>query len=519
MFPPRAHMTFAPVLIREFREEARRPANRWVRVGVAALLATIFCVLISTGPQAGRASGDYVFPKLHALLFGAIWLVVPVMTADCISRERREGTLGLLFLTPLTPTGVVIGKSALQIIRALTLVLAAMPMLAGCFALGGVTWFDFGASLLINLTSLFLALSAGMLASALSREWPRALAAAIVFSGVGLFGLLASFVVPVYRGPSGALFRSSPFGAFSWALNYCSDANSDWSRMAAAATAAQLSSAMTGFAVRLLAAVAIFGFVLVVAGLAVRHAAQESPPSPFQLWLRKIFCEPLWLLRLFRALTRRKLDAAPLSWLQQRSWNARLTKWGWCLGLVVVETVLITFFSLHDFLGAQAVAGAALLFGISLSSAGSYRVERQNGVLELLLVTPMSEGELIRSRIWNVWLQFLPATAVFVFAVLAADSVLPNSFETAALLQYFGIIAATMPFVGLYFALRTKHFITAWVCTFGFSFALPLSISVVTSWSVQGLALPLFLSFMLSVVLLARAQGTLTARRFLLHTP
>jgi len=36
---------------------------------------------------------------------------VPMLAADCVSRERREGTLGLLFLTPLDARGIMLAKS------------------------------------------------------------------------------------------------------------------------------------------------------------------------------------------------------------------------------------------------------------------------------------------------------------------------------------------------------------------------------------------------------------------------
>ena len=62
------------------------------------------------------------------------------MTADCISRERREGTLGLLFLTPLTVLDVIAGKAAIHVLRALTLFLAALPVLVLPLVLGGVEW-------------------------------------------------------------------------------------------------------------------------------------------------------------------------------------------------------------------------------------------------------------------------------------------------------------------------------------------------------------------------------------------
>jgi ABC-type Na+ efflux pump permease subunit len=66
---------------------------------------------------------------LNRTLLFAFWVLVPLMTADCVSREKREGTLGLLFLTPLTVFDVIAGKAAIHVLRALTLFLAALPLL------------------------------------------------------------------------------------------------------------------------------------------------------------------------------------------------------------------------------------------------------------------------------------------------------------------------------------------------------------------------------------------------------
>ncbi len=71
--------------------------------------------------------GRQLFAVLHCTLLGAIWVLVPMLTADCISRERREGTLGLLFLTPLKGTDIVVAKGLAHGLRAVTLGLAVLP--------------------------------------------------------------------------------------------------------------------------------------------------------------------------------------------------------------------------------------------------------------------------------------------------------------------------------------------------------------------------------------------------------
>src|ERR1035437_8290937 len=132
-------MTILPVIARELRASARQPFTYYLRVlGVAALLlaSLLFGLHFGFEPALGRQ----LSAALHGTLFGAIWVLVPMLTADCISRERREGTLGLLFLTPLTMLDGIAGKAAIHVLRALTLFLAALPVLGLPLFLGGVDW-------------------------------------------------------------------------------------------------------------------------------------------------------------------------------------------------------------------------------------------------------------------------------------------------------------------------------------------------------------------------------------------
>src|SRR5262245_10869138 len=60
-------------------------------------------------------------------------------TADSISIERREGTLGLLLLTDLTGREIVIGKVAAASVQSLMTVVAVLPAFALPLLAGGVT--------------------------------------------------------------------------------------------------------------------------------------------------------------------------------------------------------------------------------------------------------------------------------------------------------------------------------------------------------------------------------------------
>src|SRR5262245_54135925 len=142
-------MSCWPVVLRELQDQARQPRTHWLRgLGAAALLgAGVFFWMEERG---GRLDGGRLFHIMHWVLFWSIWFVVPLMTGDCISRERREGTLGLLFLTPLRAWDVVLAKGLAHALRGGTVVLAAVPVLTLPFVLGGVDWRHVVVSLALN---------------------------------------------------------------------------------------------------------------------------------------------------------------------------------------------------------------------------------------------------------------------------------------------------------------------------------------------------------------------------------
>src|SRR5881275_361238 len=121
-------MPFIPVIERELRSSSRQPFTYWLRaIAVSSLL--LASLIFGLGHGFEPNVGGSLFSSLHFTLFCAIWILVPLLTADCISRERREGTLPLLFLTPLKPGGIVLAKGMAHGLRAFSLWLAVLPVM------------------------------------------------------------------------------------------------------------------------------------------------------------------------------------------------------------------------------------------------------------------------------------------------------------------------------------------------------------------------------------------------------
>src|SRR5438034_3818772 len=190
-------MIALPVIGRELRVEARHPFNYWLRVlGVTVALGIFVGMMLD---QKGSASqlGAKLFGNLNTALFVAIWVLVPLLTADCISRERREGTLGLLFLTRLSAQDIVAAKTLAHALRALTLWLAVLPVLMIPFLVGGVTWMEALLSVAVSFSAVCWALSAGLVASAWSKSWLRSLLGACLLAIflLAAFGMLAGEIM------------------------------------------------------------------------------------------------------------------------------------------------------------------------------------------------------------------------------------------------------------------------------------------------------------------------------------
>ena len=97
-------MGFAPIVERELRLLSRRPSTYRIRA-LTALGATLigFGVAFASVSLGGTAAllGRNLFKSVTALAFVAAVMAGPVLTADCLSEEKRNGTLGLLFLAGL----------------------------------------------------------------------------------------------------------------------------------------------------------------------------------------------------------------------------------------------------------------------------------------------------------------------------------------------------------------------------------------------------------------------------------
>jgi ABC-type Na+ efflux pump permease subunit len=466
-----------PVLQRELREGARRPVNHRLRL-LSATVGTLVLWGMSSNVGGTAQMGGWFLGGLHTWFLALVFLFVPALTADCIAREKRDGTLGLLFLTPLSAGGIVAGKVLAQALRVFTLWLAVLPILTISFVAGGVTWFDALSALSLEFCATVFCLAAGFLASTLTRQrgsafvWAYLLSAAFWFVFTQVFQFILFFAwrgFAIFQGWELLRMNAESLPLFGGLVQARGAAG--FSVLTAISPA--LAKIWTWLCFGGPAVAVVLCYVVgILAAFTIERSWQDKVASlRRQHWVRR-YCTPLFR-RQFRRQSQRALDRNPIAWLQQYSWKARLSRWGLCLAFLLTLYASLT-------LSGRTHAHDSLLLLLLLILAGCYSFvgvsgfleEKRSGALELLLVTPLAAERIIFGRAWGLWKQFLPAGLVLAGFYLHAE-LSQRGEADLPLLVVLGCGFLTLPVFATYFALRVKHLLVAAVLTWAALF-LPL---------------------------------------------
>jgi len=432
-------MNAGAVLHRELRAESRRPANYWLRVLAASTLVLVAANLL-LGPQPGLARlGPILFDALHRSFVFALWTLVPMMTADCVSREKREGTLGLLFLTPLSMLDVIAGKAALHVLRALTLFLAALPVLGLPLVLGGVSWPDLSVSTAHQTNAVLLSIGAGIYASTKGGTAIQAMVRA------ELYALGLACVSSIWTQPLWGIAAKYP-AHLPWAIG-----------------------------VTLLLSLIVLGVLMKLGEDRLQQTWQDEPAAPEQPGWVELFSSSQFWRDFFYWDKSQTLDRNPIAWLQEYSWTARLTKWGWCLLALAIQWFVLTQWDPRRAPVSRFLIGAGFALVVAFTSVASFRREQQTGLLELVLVTPVSIRQLLRGRLWGIGCHFFPAVAMLCIGWIGDRLFYPDLYRAGPLKLAFPnpLALVCVMVVGLYFSLCRLNFFLAWLSTWLVAFVLP----------------------------------------------
>jgi ABC-2 family transporter protein len=192
-------MSLPPIVERELLAGGRRRGFYWLRCTLA-LVAAFQCYeclnrglvaippsLTAAGfvPPASRLTGATLLHQMTAFQFLAA-LSMGLLTVNSIYHERRDGTLGLLLLTDLTPAQIIYGKMLSCGLTSFYALLGAVPAVMVPVLAGGVRGAEAIFTGLGILNAQFVALAAGLWMSALFQQRRHA-----VIATFGLVGGLA----------------------------------------------------------------------------------------------------------------------------------------------------------------------------------------------------------------------------------------------------------------------------------------------------------------------------------------
>jgi ABC-type transport system involved in multi-copper enzyme maturation permease subunit len=425
---PPFQMTFLPIVERELRVASRRRWTYWGRAGAggALLLVAGWILLLRDAWGSSNVS--------HVLFGGTVWLAFAfaisaggMFSSDSISRERREGTLGLLFLTDLKGYDIALGKLVSTSINAIYFMLAGVPVLAIALLLGGITGGEYARMVLTLLMILLLSLITGLLASTYTSDARRAagMAMGLMILMLGIFPGLAGLIIWRAHISSGAdasdsvlvnvLLAASPVSPMIYGrdgLYKGGTVNLYW-------TGILCTAVMTAIALS-----------LAIVRLPVIW--QDRPLKEREVrgsWLTRLRWPTIEKRTAFR---KRLLQIHPMVWLMGRHWVRPWVLWvyivlivgsfgglAWHFGRDVLDMpgLLVTSILLHYVLKGW----------IANEAPRQFEEDRRTGALELLACTNLSAMDIIQGhqraliRMFGVPVGFVCALDVF-FLVYAANN-------------------------------------------------------------------------------------------------
>jgi ABC-type transport system involved in multi-copper enzyme maturation permease subunit len=401
-----------PIVEREMRVNARHPNTYRNRMGAAtmalALGAGSYWVMSQIDP--GLLKGPQGFMFLTSLVFLFCIGKGAALTADCVSEEKRGGTLGLLFLTDLKGADVVVGKLLANGLQLLGIVLAMVPILAITLLLGGVKWSEFFRVVLNLFNTMFFSLAMGLLISTLSENQRKANNASVVILLIFLCG---------FPGLAEWLRRS---GYPDWAdiLRVLSPA---YAHVMAFDQFYGLRS--SHFWPSLFAIHGLAWAFLSAAALLVPHCWQDRPAPvriPWKDRVRQWMLGSLEARELFR---KQLLGNNPFYWLAARDRFSPTGTWLIMLLIPVGGSILVNLFD-APIAPVCVMSGLGAWFTLKLSvlTTACQRIaeDKQNGTLEVVLGTSLESTEIIRGHWLALRHKFSLMIAVVLIGTLALFS-------------------------------------------------------------------------------------------------
>jgi ABC-type transport system involved in multi-copper enzyme maturation permease subunit len=412
-------LVFLPIVARELRVAARRPRTYFGRMMAVAIWVVIAAdaVFVSSKTGMSKLDGLALFSILSASLF-AFSLFSAWAGIDSISVEKREGTIGFLFLTDLKSHDIVLGKMAGAALPVFYSILGALPLLAICLLMGGVTTMQYVKTGLAILNIFFLGQAIGIFSSAFCRLRGNATGLPILIFLLYLAAFALATMAAELKGWEwpGIFFQlNNPFRPFHLAMNVSSG------RFAA-----------PGYWLTLLVAHLHAWMFLALASWVLPRRWRENPKKA-RLWKRTWERWRYGSMAARTAFRRRLVSVHPILWLFCRGRFGPDFVWI-VMGVVAGLAIFVSVRDIMDTSGNGAYAECFVASIVSLqmvlrmgvpADAALLEEQRRNGSLEILLCcTPMTADDIL-GGMWLVLRRYyrwpvLVLVAVEVLMFLAA---------------------------------------------------------------------------------------------------
>lgn len=194
-----------PLLTKELVEMANRRRTYIIRTIYALLflgfVGFIYLESISglqNDPMAILGRGRQIFESMVYLQFTAIYLFLPAIACSVITQEKERNSLGLLLITRLSPSTIILEKYLGRLITMITFLMLGLPILAFAYSLGGVSLAMFINALWLLLITMLQVAALGVMCSSFCRTTVSAFIATYVLGFIMLFGLLITYELNLF---------------------------------------------------------------------------------------------------------------------------------------------------------------------------------------------------------------------------------------------------------------------------------------------------------------------------------
>ena len=449
-------MLFSAIIDRELRISARNWRTYYSRalVGIWALGLCLYLIFLMRAAFGGAAAGAQALVACTTLALALCLFNGASRTCDTLSSEKREDTLGILFLTHLKPRDIVLGKLFAHGLRTAYLLIAITPILAIPIFVGGVSGVELMRMPLLLLNSLVLSLSIGLLISSVVRAQRMAQGVAgLIIATLAFFVPAAAYLVDRYGHMprvSLGLNLLSPFYALqmSAAGTFGLSTNLFWSALA----------------LQLLMAIA----ALSGACWLLPHFWRIKASRGLRLkeWLAQAAHGDNHVRRKRR---RRMLSKNPIYWLNDRDRLVVLGPILFAIGSFSITGALLWYFEVPRepvfayLFVTLAVNDFTMRIRVAQIASVQLANDRQSGALEMILGTPLQVRDIL-SGIWTAIrrkLLWTYAGLLSAYGVIAALYLGPGAGWRWIIVVFFLVFSVgdfiAMGYVAVWNALRMRH--------------------------------------------------------------